>query len=244
MKAMVLAAGRGTRLHPYTLEKPKALVEIGGKPLLAIVLEKLIAAGFGTIVVNVHHFAEMIVDYLRENPVEATVLISDERDRLLDTGGAIIKAKQLLNGDEPFLVHNVDILSDINLRHLIDNHAKTDSIATLAVGKRASSRQFLFDGAMRLCGWRNNITNKEIVPVKDVPPLEGYAFAGIHVVSPEIFRLITKIGPFSIVEGYLSLCASWPIYGLDTSANHVLDVGKPQNLEKAADFFTKEGFLL
>ena len=156
MKAMILAAGLGTRLEHHTLERPKALVEVNGKPLLAYVIEKLIASNFRHIVINVHHFAEQIIEYIQRNNFDARIEFSDETNRLLNTGGGILKAKPFLDGDEPFLVHNVDILSDIDLLKLADYHNATNSFATLAVGKRNSSRQFLFDSTMKLAGWRNN----------------------------------------------------------------------------------------
>ena len=233
MKAMVLAAGLGTRLEHFTLERPKALVEVNGKPLLAYVVEKLVSSGFNEIVVNVHHFAEQITDYLKNNNFGAKISICDETNRLLDTGGGILKAKPFLDGEEPFLVHNVDILSDINLNQLIDFHTKSGSFATLAVGERKSSRQFFFDEHMRLAGWRNNLTGKEIITHQSDSPLKGFAFAGIHVISPEFFQKIHTKGAFSIVDAYLSLCSNQKIVGYNTSTNFVLDVGKPNNLEKA-----------
>lgn len=239
MKAMILAAGLGTRLEHHTLERPKALVEVNGKPLLTYVIEKLIASNFRHIVINVHHFAEQIKEYIQRNNFNARIEFSDETNRLLNTGGGILKAKPFLDGDEPFLVHNVDILSDIDLLKLADYHNATNSFATLAVGKRNSSRQFLFDSTMKLAGWRNNLTGKEIITVKNAEQLSGYAFAGIHILSPEYFQKIHTKGAFSIVDAYLTLCQHETITGFDTSSNYVIDVGKPKNLEMAKEFATK-----
>lgn len=233
---MILAAGLGTRLEHHTIERPKALVEVDGKPLLAYVLEKLVFSGFNEVVINVHHFADQIIKYLDENNFGAKIHISDESSRLLNTGGGILKAHPFLNGEEPFLVHNVDILSDIDLKKLVDYHISHNSFASLAVGNRKSSRHFLFDKNMRLAGWRNNLTDKEIVPVKSESPLKGYAFAGIHVISPDFFQKIHNKGAFSIVDAYLSLCSTNNIVGFDTSQNYVIDVGKPKNLEIAKEF--------
>lgn len=236
MKAMVLAAGLGTRLKEHTLNKPKALVEVEGKTLLAHVLEKLIGSGFSEVVVNVHHFADQIVQFLQENDFGIKIHISDESERLLNTGGGIINAREMLEGDQPFLVHNVDILSDIDLGKLFEKHINSNYLVTLAVGNRKSSRKFLFDDQMRLSGWRNTITNKEIVPDTSRSNLKDYAFAGIHVISPEIFNLIHTKGPFSIIDAYLNLCSKHSIIGYDTSNNFVLDIGKVPNLDAAREY--------
>jgi NDP-sugar pyrophosphorylase family protein len=241
MKAMVLAAGLGTRLQPYTIDRPKALVTVEGKPLLAFILEKLAASGFDEVVINVHHFAEMIEEYLSKNDFGVKIHISDERSRLLDTGGGLLKAMPFLDGEEPFLVHNVDILSNIDLGNLVKYHNEHSALATLAVGKRDSSRHFLFDESMRLSGWRNNLTQKEIIPAKERGALQPFAFAGIHVISPDFFRLIHAHGPFSIVDAYLSLCSNSLLKGFDTSSNFVIDVGKPKNLDRASEFVRSQG---
>jgi len=165
MKAMILAAGLGTRLGHHTLHRPKALVEVNGKPLLAHVVEKLVAAGVSEIVVNVHHFARKIVDYLASHDFGVRIFTSDETDLLLDTGGGIVRARHLLDGNEPFLVHNVDILSDIDIKGLAEHHRTHNALATLAVGQRKSSRYFLFDRYMKLAGWRNTLSGEEIVAV-------------------------------------------------------------------------------
>ncbi len=242
MKAMVLAAGLGTRLGEHTLNKPKALVEIGGKPLLAHILEKLQANGFQEVVINVHHFASQIISYLEANDFKMKILVSDETNKLMDTGGGILNAKSFLEGNEPFLVHNVDILSDVNLKKLIDYHNEEKPLATLAVGERKSSRYFIFDETMKLVGWKNNLTGKAVIPTPGIGILKNFAFAGIHVISPSIFNLIKTKGAFSIVDAYLSLCSNHLIVGYDTTNSFTLDVGKPQNLEKAEEYLKCVGY--
>jgi len=236
MKAMILAAGLGTRLKPFTDDKPKALVKIGDKTLLEHTILRLKENGFTEIVVNVHHFAQMVIDFLNSNDFGVKIYISDESDWLLDTGGGILKAAQYLNGDEPFLVHNVDIITDIDLRQFYKTYSTSCNVATLAVSKRESSRVFMFDDKLSLSGWKNNLTGKMIIPDSSRGPLSEYAFAGIHLISPKIFNLINSKGPFSIVDAYLSLCSKYTIQGHDVSSNFVLDVGKPSSIEKAEEY--------
>ncbi len=232
---MVLAAGMGTRLKEFTQNKPKALVEINGKPLIAHVIAKLVEQGFTTIVVNVHHFSNLLIEYLQSNSFGAEILISDESNQLLDTGGGIINAQQFLNGNEPFLVHNVDIISDINLSKLYNHHLSRNPLATLAVSNRESSRKFFFDNEMKLVGWKNFKTNKQIM-VSQETALQELAFSGIHIISPSIFKLIKQKGSFSIVDAYLDLCKNHTILGFDTTGSYLLDVGKVESLAEASRF--------
>lgn len=240
MKAMILAAGLGTRLKPYTDDKPKALVQIGDYTLLEHTIFKLARCGFDEIVVNAHHFSQMLIDFVNSHDFGVKIFISDESDRLLDTGGGILKAANILDGDAPFLVHNVDIITDIDLRLLYQAHSSSTALATLAVGKRESSRVFLFDSELNLSGWQNNLTGKKIIPDSSRQPLAEYAFSGIHVISPEFFKLINSKGPFSIVDAYLSLCCRNTIKGYDVSNNFVIDVGKPHNIPMAEEFLQSE----
>jgi NDP-sugar pyrophosphorylase family protein len=237
MKAMILAAGLGTRLMPLTSDRPKALVEVGGKTLLEHCINNLVSQGFNHIVINVHHFAPKMYEFLSQHKFKASIYVSDETDRLLDTGGGIIHARQFLDGEEPFLVHNVDIISDINLRYLVDTHIQSEALATLAVNRRESSRVFLFDEEMQLAGWRNMLTGRSIFPNMHKTLYEAYAFAGIHVISPEIFNLISTKGVFSIVDAYLNLCKDNKIVGVNLPDNFILDVGKPDSLNRAKEFF-------
>jgi len=236
MKAMILAAGLGTRLKPYTDDKPKALVQIGNRTLLEHTINKLAHYGFDEIVVNVHHYSDMVISFIQNNSFGVKISISDETDRLLDTGGGIFHASDFLDGDEPFLVHNVDILSDVNLKLLYQSQVSSNAIATLAVGQRESSRVFLYDSNMNLSGWKNKFTNKQIIPDSNREQLTEYAFAGIHVISPEIFKIIKAKGAFSIIDTYLSLCSKYPIKGFDVSSYFVVDVGKPNNIPIAEEF--------
>jgi len=240
MKAMILAAGLGTRLKPYTDDKPKALVQIGDYTLLEHTIFTLAKYGFDEIVVNAHHFSQMLIDFVNDHDFGVRIFISDESDRLLDTGGGILKAAKFLEGDEPFLVHNVDIITDIDLRLLYQSHSKSSALATLAVGRRESSRVFLFDSEMNLSGWQNNLTGKKIIPDSSRQPLTEYAFSGIHVINTEIFNLISSKGPFSIVDAYLSLCCRYSINGYDVSSDFVIDVGKPHNIPMAEEFLLKK----
>lgn len=239
MKAMILAAGLGTRLKPHTLTKPKALVEINGKPLIAYCIDKLISSGFNHIVVNVHHFAEQIVQFLSDNKFDADIYISDETDCLLDTGGGIARAEKFLMGDESFLVHNVDILSNINLLNLYRSHLSSNAWATLAVSKRKSSRALLFDSSMQLSGWINYLTNEQIISRKCDDRLNPFAFSGIHVISPDFFAHFSDNKPFSIIKGYLNIAASRKIIGIEYPDAAVIDAGTTANLAKAEAFIRK-----
>ena len=245
MKAMIFAAGLGTRLQPLTNSIPKALVPLQGHPLIYYVMRKLQNAGFDELVVNVHHFAPMLVKWLDENvSSEVSVMISDESDCLLDTGGGIRNAKRLLDGMQPFLVHNVDIMSDIDLRHLYKSH-RSEALATLSVSSRVSSRYLLFDNNMRLVGWVNETTGQVRSPYPNLNPslYNKYAFSGIHVIDPKVFEVMQEYDgkesrqgrsgfgkKFSIVDFYLAVAADYPIYGVNADNARIVDVGKPQTL--------------
>lgn len=231
MKAMIFCAGLGTRLKPYTDSVPKALVQLAGKPLLTHVIERLKTFGVDEVVVNVHHFANKVEAFIADrNSYGIKVSISDERDMLLDTGGGLKKAADLLNDGKPFIIHNVDIMSDINIAELYKKHQEGGAVATLAVSNRMSSRYFLFDEDMQLVGWKNIKSNEQkISRVGDtyIP----FAFNGIHVVSPQIFELMDGFdGKFSIVDLYLHLAKTESIKGYDVSKNRIIDVGKPASL--------------
>lgn len=218
---------------PLTASKPKALVEIAGKPMLQIAIENLIKYGFNRIVVNVHHFAPMVVQYIKEHKFDAEVLISDESQLLMDTGGAIVKARNFLDVGEPFLVHNVDILSGINLAQMYHAHVQSKALATLAVSQRESSRVFLFDKEMSLCGWKNSATGDIVVSRGNINSLDEYAFSGIHVISSDIYSRVSNTQPFSIVKEYLNLCRTNRIVGISYPDSFVLDMGKPERIKQA-----------
>jgi len=238
MKALIFCAGLGTRLKPYTDDKPKALVSLAGKTLLEHVVEKLKQNGFTDIIINVHHFADKVERFLAERDyLGVDITISDERDLLLDTGGGLKKAAPFFNDGKPFLIHNVDIISDIDLAALYQYHLERNPIATLAVSNRMSSRYFLFDKSMELAGWKNVKTNEQkIARVGDT--YLPYAFNGIHMVSPDIFTKMDGFeGKFSIVDLYLKIAESASIVGYDVSKSRIIDVGKPAALQEAELLF-------
>lgn len=243
MKAFVLAAGLGTRLKPWTLEHPKALVPVGGTPMLERVIVSLREQGFDRILVNVHHFADQIVDFLSGRDFGIDVAVSDESELLLDTGGALLHAAGWLCADEqPFLIHNVDILSNADLAGLMKAHAESDADATLLVSDRDSSRRLYFDRGMNLVGWRN-FKSEELRPAgfRVEPGLRMYAFSGIHAVSP---RMLARMraegykGKFPIMDYYLAKAGgASPIRGMAADGLRLIDIGKPASLAQAEGWF-------
>jgi len=243
MKALIFAAGLGTRLKPLTDTIPKALVPIAGKPLLEHVILKLISSGFDEIIVNVHHFPDMIIDFLKErNHFGVRIEVSDERDLLLDTGGGIKKAAWFFDDGKPFLVHNVDILSNINLGDLYQTHLKTSLLATLVVSQRDTFRYLLFDEQNKLQGWINEKTG-ETKPEKNlvVSNYQKLAFAGIQILSPVVFGEMENFPEkFSIMDFYLSNASSEKINGYTPKNFKMLDVGKLDVLDEAERFVLAE----
>jgi NDP-sugar pyrophosphorylase family protein len=238
MKAMVFAAGMGTRLKEETRNKPKALVEIGGKPLLAHAIEKLKREGFTEIVVNVHHFSRMIIEFINSKDFGIPVFISDETNNLLDTGGALKKAAPLLAGIDPVLIYNVDVLSNLKLRNVIEYHNKAGALATLVVRDRETQRYFKFDSDKRLVGWINKKTGeKKIAISENFKQSAGMAFSGIHVVSPEIFKLMPAEERFSITNFYIGLAKSHLIRGYFDESEIWKDLGKLDELAEARKLF-------
>ena len=249
MKAMIFAAGLGSRLKPLTDTMPKALVPVAGCPMLEHVILKLKASGFTEIVINIHHFGEQIIDFLKtNNDFGLTIHNSDERDRLLDTGGGIRKARLFFeNSGEPFLVHNVDILSDMNLKELYDFHMQSGSVATLLASRRTTSRYLLFDTERKLRGWINKDTG-QVKPEGfhyDESLYREYAFSGIHVFSPAVFRLMEAPrweGKFSIMDFYLATCGQTDYSGYLAEKLELIDIGKPETLARAEEFVKKLTF--
>ena len=239
MKAMIFAAGLGTRLKPLTDSIPKALVPIAGKPLLEHVIIKLKSAGFNEIIVNVHHFPEQIIDFIRQKDAFGIrIEVSDERELLLETGGGIQKAAWFFDDKQPFLVHNVDILSNIDLKRMYEAHLSKNVLATLVVSKRDTFRYLLFDDNLRLHGW-TNLKTKEIKPCEltNVTDYQQLAFAGIQVISPTIFNLMNDFGQrFPIMEFYLSQAGNQTINGFIPSDFEMIDVGKLNVLDEAEKF--------
>lgn len=235
---MIFAAGLGTRLKPLTDTMPKALVKVGGRPLLERVIKALEAAGADRMVVNVHHFSRQVVAYLDENRnFGADIRVSDETDRLLDTGGGLKKAAHLFRKSEPVLIHNVDILSNVNLHDFYASHKQFD--ATLLVSERKTKRYLLFDDDMRLVGWTNVETGEVKSPYKNlrVDGCRMFAFSGIHIFSPSLFPLMTSFpDKFGIIDFYLNTCDTAVIKGYNSFNLQLLDVGKLDTLSEADDF--------
>lgn len=242
MKGMIFAAGVGSRLRPFTDEHPKALAPVGGKPIIRRVIEKMRAAGIGRIVVNVHHFPEQIRSYLEENDnFGAEIIISDESDTLLDTGGGLLKAARYLGREEPILVHNADILTDFEISAMSARHAEGSRLATLLAFPRESSRQLYFDTEGNLRGWQN-LKSGERKPAgfsPDVPGLSPLAFGGVHIVSPAIFPLLEEYAArngavFSITPFYLEIAKRANIRAFSpASPFHWHDIGSPEKLGAA-----------
>jgi NDP-sugar pyrophosphorylase family protein len=238
MKAMIFAAGLGTRLKEETLYKPKALVEVGGKPLLQHAIEKLKMEGFSEVVVNVHHFSDLIINFLNNHDFGILVHISDETDKLLDTGGGLKKAAPFFKGNEPVLIYNVDVLSNLDLKNLVQEHLLSGALATLVVRERKTQRYFKFNKEQRLVGWLNKKTGeKKIVLPENFENATEMAFSGIHMVNPEFFQLMPVEEKFSITDFYLELAKEHLIKGYFDESQLWLDVGKPEQLESARKMF-------
>ena len=237
MQAFLLAAGLGTRLKPLTDTMPKALVPVQGTPLLRHITDKLISSGATRIVVNTHHFAEQIVSYVALQEDWDNVIISDESNALLDTGGGLKKAQTLFRTDNPILIHNVDILSNANLNQLIVAHKEHD--VTLLVSNRTTNRYLLFNEEMRLVGWTNTTTGevRSPYPNLDLTKCHKLAFSGIHVFSPQLFPMMEDYPEkFPIMDFYLNHCHEIKIYGVIQPNLQLLDVGKCDTLIAAEKF--------
>ena len=237
-QAMIFAAGLGTRLRPLTDTMPKALVRVGGEPLLHRVIMNLKSAGFERIVVNVHHFAEQIIDYLKTNDnFGLDIRISDESDALLDTGGGIRKAAPLFDPSSPILIHNVDILHNVDLATFYESAISHD--ATLMVSKRQTSRYLIFNDDMRLRAWIN-IKTGEVRPPHWGAGGPRFAFSGLHVFSPRLFPLMAEWpDKFGIIDFYLDACHKADIRGIINTDLRLLDVGKLDSLSEAEQFVNK-----
>jgi NDP-sugar pyrophosphorylase family protein len=239
MKAMIFAAGLGTRLAPLTDNKPKALVEVAGKTMLQMQIEKLRDAGFNYIVVNTHHFSNLVKEFVKNNDFGVEIVISDETDLLLNTGGGLKNVKKFFNEGDTFLLHNVDIYSDINLKEIYDYHQNSENIVTMAVKHRKSSNYLLFDETDRLCGWRSYKTNSKIISLEKETYNE-MAFSGIYVFNYEIFNLMKKIGAFSIIPELLDIAKTNRIGGWVHDDNFVLDIGKHEAIRQFEDYLNRD----
>ncbi len=239
MKAFILAAGLGTRLKSLTKSKPKALVEAGGKTLLQINIERLSKSGITDIVINTHHFSNLIKDFLKQNNnFNLNIKISDETELLLDTGGGIKKALSQFKSNEPVLIQNVDIYSDIDYTDMLNSHLKNKSVATLAINNRESSRYLLFNNSNYLSGWGNNQTNERII-TRNSDNLKKYAFCGIHIVSPDILDMMPDKKKFSIIDAYLKISEDFKISGYQYNGAW-FDIGTPQKLNDFEIFLNKK----
>jgi len=239
MKAFLLAAGFGTRLKPFTNEHPKALADVNGKSLLERNILYLQRWGVEEVVVNVHHFAEQIIQTLQEHKgFGSRVLISDESDAVLETGGGLKRAAPLLQDSEPFLMMNVDVLCDFDVHRMLQAHQQTHALATLAVQKRPSSRALLFDRGGQLSGWTNFKTGeRRIVRPVVQEQLTAFAFSGIQMLSQSFLTKMRREGKFSIIESYLDLCPAETISAWEHTGDAWLDVGRPESLEQARRLF-------
>lgn len=238
MKAMIFAAGLGTRLLDETSDKPKALVNIGGKPLLQHAIEKLKRDGISEIVVNVHHFSELVIRFIERNDFGIPIHISDETGKILDTGGGLKKAAPLLKGNSPVVIYNVDILSDLNLQEVKDAHLKSGALATLVVRSRETQRYFKFDHEKQLVGWINKKTGESKISISEkFNESVEMAFSGIHIIQPEFFNLLHAEEKFSITALYLELAKTQKIKGYFDDSKLWMDVGKPEQLAKARKIY-------
>ena len=239
MKGLLFSAGLGTRFKPWTDKHPKALAMVNGKSLLQRNIEYFQRFGITEVVVNVHHFADQIIEAIEENKGwGCNVVISDERDEVLETGGGLLKARPLLEGDEPFVTINVDILTNLNLHALLAYHQQHKPLVSFAVTNRKTARNFLFDDADHLCGWRNVTTGEEKGPVlsytqEEKKKLIEKAYSCVVVFEQRFFSLVKQTGKFSLTEPYLDLAAEHTILGYDHSGDVLVDVGRPESVAVA-----------
>ncbi len=242
MKALIFAAGLGTRLKEHTIDKPKAMVQLAGKPLLQRAIEKLISHQITNITINVFHFADQIISFLENHPFRGVQInISDERKELLDTGGGLKKAQAFLAGSEPILIYNVDVISNLDLNLPEKYHLASGALATLVVRQRETSRYLMFDKNLQLTGWKNFSNGETKISREDALAVSiPYAFSGIHIVQPEIFKLITETGKFPIMDLYLRLAQAEPIHGFVDTSTVWMDLGKPDQLQIAEKLFEKD----
>lgn len=238
-RAMVFAAGLGTRLKPFTDSHPKALAPVNGKPLLQRNIEYLMRHGVRDIIINVHHFADQIVDFLDANGrFGAQIAISTEQPFPLETGGGLLQAAWFFEGQPgPFLVMNADILTDLDLHALYGDHLAHRPSATLAVTRRTSSRVLLFDDRMRLSGWQNLSSGERRITRDDADTLHPFAFSGVHVIEPVLLREVRQQGVFSIIDAYLDLSRRLAIRGYAHDGDRVVDVGRPESVRDAERLF-------
>jgi NDP-sugar pyrophosphorylase family protein len=237
MKAMIFAAGLGTRFKPWTDEHPKALAIVNNKSLLQRNIEYLQQYGIIDVVVNVHHFADQVIEAIKNNKGwGSNIVISDERNELLETGGGLLKAQTLLQGTDPFITLNADILTDLPLDDLLMEHKKNKALITLGVSNRLSSRNFLFNDSKLLCGWENVTSGDKKIVIHN-QKTHSKAYSCVAVFEPNVFGLIPQRGKFSLTETYLSLTSEYPVYGYEYNEGRFIDVGKPESVDIAEKMF-------
>lgn len=238
MKALLLAAGLGTRLKPFTDKHPKALATVNGRTLLEWNIRYLQRFGIEDVIVNVHHFANQIEETVHKNEgFGSRVTISDERDAVLETGGGLLKAAPFFDGEEAFVVMNVDALTNLDLAVMLEHHRRCSPVATLAVQQRETSRFLLFDESLRLCGWRNigpPIVERTARVCKEP---KGFGFVGVQVLTPAFLQSIRRTGKFSIIDAYMDAAPEHEVLGYDCTEALFIDVGKPESLARAASLF-------
>ena len=237
MKAMILAAGLGTRLRPLTDSIPKALVKINNKTLLEITINRIKEFGISEMIINIHHFADQIIQFLKENNYFDIQIEISREENLLDTGGGLKKAGWFFNDNEPFLVHNVDVLSNVNINELLKFHKKNSTIATLATRTRKTSRYFLTDSHNTLCGWESVQLNEKKIVRQSPGNLSRVSFMGIHIISPLLLAYLPNEEKFSIVDAYLKIAENHVIKTMPCDTYRWLDLGKPEQLSQASAQF-------
>jgi MurNAc alpha-1-phosphate uridylyltransferase len=226
MRAMILAAGQGTRLRPLTNQIPKPLVRFQGTPLLEIIVQRLLFFGIEKIVVNVHHLAHQVIEFLRSRDYyDGRVLVSDETDRLMDTGGGVIKARELLDNGEPFVLHNVDVYTNLDIQQLVKAHKADNALITIAVKKRTPSRSLLFDEQNSLAGWQNNKTGEKRIIRDTKGDLTDYGNSCVYVINPEFFSLVSNSQPVSLTDLYLDLAKTYTIKGFVHNQDYWYNLG-------------------
>ena len=240
MKAIIFAAGLGTRLKDITDNKPKALVEVNGVSLLEIAIRKLKYSGFKDIIVNIHHHSEQIEAFIKNLKYDdLRITVSDESHKLLGTGGGIKKASGFFRGEEAFLAYNVDVITDLDPGKLYRKHIISGALATLAVRKRNTSRYLLVDNQNILCGWCNVKTGERIISRKKSEELTSLAFSGIHIISTQLPGLITEDGYCNIIDVYLRLASDYDILTVEHESGYWFDVGKPEQVKEVSIFLKK-----
>ncbi len=241
-KGMIFAAGLGTRLKPMTNTKPKALVKVAGMTLLERAIKKLSTAGVSDIIINIHHFGNEILNFISssDNLPGVNISISDEMDLLRDTGGGLKHAARFFDDDQPIVLYNVDVLSDIDLKKMLGHHEEKMALATVAVRSRDSSRYLLFDEQYHLKGWENIKTGDQKIHTGKPDDLKRQAFSGVHIIDPSLLNFMPAKEVFSIIEVYLSLASDHVIAGYNHDEDYWFDLGTSEKLAKAENFLKKQ----